>query len=215
MLAAPPDTPVISPVLISAVAMVVLLLLHVPPVIVLLSVTIVPSQTVVVPVIGAVGFTVTVVVAVQPAAVIYTIEVVPADTPVTIPDDMPIVATPASPELHVPPAGASLSAVILPWQTVVFPVIADGSVFIVTVVVAMQPAVVVNLIITFPADAPYTIPATASTVAIAVLLLLQVPPVVASLNIVALPAHRVVLPVTGVIGFTVTVVVAKQPVGIV
>lgn len=92
-----------------------------------------------------------------------------------------------------------------------FPVIADGSVFTVTVDVAIQPAVVVYLIIAPPADTPDTIPAITSTVAMVVLLLLHVPLMVASLNVVVLPAHMVVLPVTGVIGFTFISVVAEQP----
>jgi hypothetical protein len=213
--AVPPDTPVISPVVTFAIATVVLLLLHVPPNIALLSVIVVPWHTVVVPVIGATGFTVTVVVAIQPADVVYTIAVVPADTPDTMPDDNPTVATPGVPELHVPPVGTSLRVVVLPWHTVVFPVIADGSVLTVTVVEALHPARVVYFTIVLPVDMPYTTPAVTSTVATELLLLLHVPPVGESLSVVVLPAQIIVLPVTGTIAFTVTVVVATQPAAVV
>lgn len=51
-------------------------------------------------------------------------------------------------------------------------------------------------------------------VAIVVLLLVQVPPVDASLNALALPMHTRVLPVIAPgNAFTVTVATAKQPVG--
>ncbi len=170
---------------------------------------------VIVPVICATGFTVIVVEAVQPAAVVYTITVVPGDTPPIVPDDRPMVATPGVAAFQVPPAGISLNVAVLPWHTWVVPDIADGSVFTVTVVEAVQPAVVVYLMITLPVATPDTIPLAASTTAMLVLLLLHVPPVGESLNVVMLPAHIVLLPVTGVIALTVTVVVALQPVGIV
>ena len=79
----------------------------------------------------------------------------------------------------------------------------------------MQPVVVVYVIIAVPFVTPETAPDEMSTVAIAVLLLLHVPPLVASLNVVVLPAQTVVMPVIGAMGFTVTVVVAAQPVDIV
>ena len=60
-------------------------------------------------------------------------EAVPADTPVTTPDAEPTVATPVLPEVHVPPAVASLSVVVSPAQTTAVPVIADGSGLTVTV----------------------------------------------------------------------------------
>ena len=65
---------------------------------------------------------------------------------------------------------------------------------------------------------PLAIPVTTpliSIVATAVLELLQVPPGVASFNAVVKPWQTVVVPVTGESGFTVTVVVAKQPPGFV
>ena len=46
-----------------------------------------------------------------------------------------------------------------------------------------------------PAVIAVTIPVVASMVAIAVLLLLQLPPLVASLSVVVVPGHTVVVPV--------------------
>ena len=65
-----------------------------------------------------------------------------------------------------------------------------------------------------PADTPVTIPVTEPTVPILVGLLLQVPPVVASLKGVVAPAQTLVIPVgAGGPGLTVSVRVAVQPVG--
>ena len=59
--------------------------------------------------------------------------------------------------------------------------------------------------VTVPPLTPLTIPVTDPTVAIAVLLLLQVPPVVVSLKVVVAPGHVLGTPVIGPgDGFTVT-----------
>ena len=50
----------------------------------------------------------------------------PADTPVTIPEDEPIVATPVDPETHVPPP-ASLKVVVDELQREAVPEIAAGN----------------------------------------------------------------------------------------
>ena len=81
--------------------------------------------------------------------------------------------------------------------------------------VAAQP-VPVNLYVmaAVPADTPVIIPVDKPAVAIPVLPLLQVPPVVASLNTVAAPTQTVAVPVMGEgNGLTVTVTVVLQPVG--
>lgn len=69
--------------------------------------------------------------------------------------------------------------------------------------------------VTIPAATPVTAPAPA-TVAIAVLLLVQLPPVTDGVRVMLLPAHKVVgpliVPATGS-GFTLSVAVAAQPVG--
>jgi hypothetical protein len=62
--------------------------------------------------------------------------------------------------------------------------------------------------------AAVTIPELLPIAAIAVLSIVQVPPLVASVNAVVNPAQTLVVPViVGGIGYTVTVVVAVQPVG--
>ena len=58
--------------------------------------------------------------------------------PVTIPVDDPIVAMPVDPEFHVPPP-ASIKDVVRPAHTTGVPLIADGSAFTVTIVVAGTP----------------------------------------------------------------------------
>jgi len=65
-----------------------------------------------------------------------------------------------------------------------------------------------------PPDTPVTTPVPATTVAIAGVALLHVPPAVASANVLVKPMHTVVVPViTAGNGLTVTVAVLKQPVG--
>ena len=65
-----------------------------------------------------------------------------------------------------------------------------------------------------PAATPVTIPVTEPTVALAVLLLVHVPPVVTSVNVVVVPVHTFSVPVIGLtdVGVTVTTVVTSQPV---
>ncbi len=134
------------------VATATLALLHVPPVVVLVSVVPVPIHVVSVPPIAAgSAFTVTTVVAVpaqpNPLVTVYVITVVPADTPVTTPV-APTVATPALLLLHVPPVVA-LARVVVPFEHIVVPpVIAAtvGSGFTVITLVAVavpQPLVMV------------------------------------------------------------------------
>lgn len=65
-----------------------------------------------------------------------------------------------------------------------------------------------------PAATPVNTPLVEPIVPTAILLLLQLPPVIPSINVIVLPEHTVVGPVIGPgAGFTVTVVVTKQPVG--
>ena len=66
-----------------------------------------------------------------------------------------------------------------------------------------------NVIIVVPAAMPATMPVREPTVAVAVVLLLQVPAPLASLSAVVLPVHTVVVPVMAAgSGTTFTVVVA-------
>ena len=67
------------------------------------------------------------------------IEAVPRDTPVTIPVDGSMVATPVLPDVQVPPVTVSLSPDVAPRQTNGLPVITTGAVATVTVTVERQP----------------------------------------------------------------------------
>ena len=58
--------------------------------------------------------------------------------PETIPVELPMVAMPVDPDVHVPPPEL-LSVVVAPAQTLPEPVIADGSGFTVTTVEVIQP----------------------------------------------------------------------------
>lgn len=60
---------------------------------------------------------------------------VPGETPVTIPDDEPMVATVVVALLHVPPGAGSDKVVVKPWHTCKAPVIAPGEEFTVIVFV--------------------------------------------------------------------------------
>ena len=66
----PMATPAAMPVPLLIVAVEVLLLVHVPPLMALLSLVVPPTHTIVVPVIGATGFTVTVAYAAHPAGAV-------------------------------------------------------------------------------------------------------------------------------------------------
>ena len=83
------------------------------------------------------GLTTTNAVAIQPVDNVYVMVAVPAATPVTVP---PLtLATPALLVLHVPPLVASLNEVVRPAHTDMVPVIAAGTGFTSTMVVAIQP----------------------------------------------------------------------------
>src|SRR5579872_1952778 len=90
---------------------------------------------------------------------------VPAVMPVTTP--LKTAATAGLLVLHDPPGTASASNVELPSHTPGVPVMGDGT-LTVTVVDAIQPAVVVKVIPAVPGATPDTTPLTGYTVAIAV-----------------------------------------------
>jgi hypothetical protein len=188
----------------------------VPPGELLLNVDVRPAHILVLPaIVAGNGLTVTVTVRKQPVGKVYVIVEVPPLLPVTIPLPEPIPAIEELLEVHVPPAVLSVNAVVCPTQIAVAPMIASGSGFTVTVVVAEQPALVYIIgTLQLPNKPPLTTPPDV-TVAHKVLPLVQVPPVVASLNVVENPAHITVLPVIGAgVRLTVIVVVAMQPVPI-
>jgi len=135
----PADTPVMIPVPAPTVAKPVLLLVHAPPRVVLLNVTVLPTHTFVVPVItGRAALTVAIAVARQPATV-YDILDVPADIPVITPVAPPIAATPVVPEVHTPPGVVLDSVDVEVAHKVSVPVIGSGPVVTVTTAVRAQP----------------------------------------------------------------------------
>ncbi len=134
----PSEIPETSPDAEPTVAIVVLLLLQVPPVTASLNVDEAPVQKSVFPEIADTGFTVTVEVAIHAVGAVYVIIVVPPVIPVTVPD-VPTVATPELLLLHPPPAVASVRFVDSPSQTLAVPVTDAGNGLIVTVVFPSVP----------------------------------------------------------------------------
>ena len=117
----------------------------------------------------------------------------------------PTVATPAFELDHVPPEVAFVLVIVLPTNTVVGPPIAEGVAFTVKDIVAVDVPTLYDMVTT-PALIPVTIPVVRPTVAIAVLLLLHVPPVAALVSVRLLPTHTLGVPVMGVIPPAVTVI---------
>ena len=120
--------------------------------------------------------------------------------------ELPIVIT-ADDALHVPPGVADANVVAEYRQTLVLPVIAAGSEFIVTVVVVVQPAEYDIMAVPGP---PETLPD--AETGIVVLLLLHVPPGVPEDSAIGCPWHTAPPHVIAAgSGFMVTVVVCEQP----
>lgn len=119
-MALPAETPVTIPV-DPMVAIEVLVLVHVPPPVLFVSVVVDPAHTLAVPPIAAGDeFTNTVRVSASephPFVTVYVIIDDPAPTPVTIPVPDPIVATDGEPLVHTPPVTELVSVVVCPVQT--------------------------------------------------------------------------------------------------
>jgi hypothetical protein len=117
----PAATPVTTPS-VSTVPIAMSLLLHVPPVVIVANVVVLPRHTVDAPVIVAGNwFTVTSLVISQPELILYVIVAIPSETPVHIPVDDTIVATAALLLVHVPPVGVAVNVPVLPTHTAVAP----------------------------------------------------------------------------------------------
>lgn len=138
MLAVPADRPVTVPS-VATEARVGTLLLHVPPAVASVRLTVEPTHIGALPVIAVIGLTVTTTVFWQLAPVIYDINAVPPLTPVTTPVVGATVATATSSVLQVPPVTLLCSVIVEPWHTGVLPVNAPGVAFTVTIVVTWQP----------------------------------------------------------------------------
>ncbi len=214
MVVVPGATPVTVPVDDPTVACAILLLLHVPPDVGSLRLTVAPlAHTVAGPVMAkGEGLTVISQVALQPAGNLKLMVSAPGLTPVTIPVE-PTIAKDVLLLLHAPPVVVSVKGVSNPLHTVGEPVIAAGCGFTDTSNVLVQPDGTVYFMVAEPKVTPVTLPAVGSTVATGLLLLLHVPGPVGSFNGVISPWHIVVLPPIGDgEALTVTGMVAKQPV---
>lgn len=122
------------------VAIAVLLLVHVPPGVELVSVAVCPVQTTDGPAIEPMAeLMFTVVVLLQPVPTAYVIKDVPLAMPVTIPVVLPIVATEVVADDHVPPDVVEASIVVLPTQVLVVPVMAAGRFITENALVVVQP----------------------------------------------------------------------------
>ena len=118
---------------------------------------------------------------------------VPGTAPHTVPDDgLDSVATAVLLLLHVPPGVVSPKVVDVPWHTLKMPVIAEGRPLIVTVTICVQPDPNEYVITDVPATAPHTVPKPVTV--IDGLLLVQVPPDVASLSVITEALHIVADP---------------------
>jgi hypothetical protein len=192
-----------------------LLLAHVPPAVALVSAPVVPKHTEAEPAIAA-GNACTVKerVTEQPVGSVYAIVTTPGLEPEISPDENPIPAIEVLLLTHVPPAVAEDNVVLNPWQIADTPVMAAGRGWTVTDFTAMQPVLRVYVIVVTPAATPDTTPVAGATDAIAVLLLLHVPPDTALANVEVAPTHTAEAPemAEGVL-LTVTTLVAMQPVG--
>ena len=132
--------PVMPPLTEPAVPMLLLPLVHVPPVSASVSSVVLSTHTFSIPDMAAgKGFTVNTVALIQPVAVsLYVMLEVPAMAPYTIPVPAPITALPLS-LLQVPRAVLSLRLVLNVKHICVAPVMMDGKGFTVTTVVMIQP----------------------------------------------------------------------------
>jgi len=208
------DVPGTKPVTIPVpeiVASAELLLVHVPPVVASLNGVEAPAQILSDPEIGVGdGFTVAITVVKQLVGKMYVINAVPGVTPLTTPAPVPTVATERLPLAHVP-VPKSLKDVVAPAHMEAVPDIDEGNGLTVIITARVQPVDAVKVIVDVPDIIPPTIPVPDPTVAVEVALLLQVPGVLASLNVVVSPAQTLEEPlISAGRGLTLTVVVVEQ-----
>jgi hypothetical protein len=140
MTVVPADTPVTTPVPLTAVATLVVPLVHVPPVVASVNVIVEPAQKAAdAGMVDGVVLTVTIAVAVQPVPNEYVIMAVPETTPVTIPLLVPTVATDVVPLVQFPLVVPSVKVIVVPEQKAAAPDIAVGKPFTVMTFVALHP----------------------------------------------------------------------------
>lgn len=133
----PADPPVITPVDELMVAIIMGLMLHVPPGVGSVTVSVEPTQTVPVPTLIGAGSALTVNTddVKQPPGSVYVIVVVPSAKVVTTPVEALMVATVVLLLVHVPPPDVCVSVAVLPRHALSVPSIAGGALFTVTTVV--------------------------------------------------------------------------------
>lgn len=118
---------VTTPEKVSMVAIVVLLLVHVPPETVLVSVVdTLGHNTAEPPIAEGGGTTLMLENVLQPVGNVYTMFEVPPEIPVTTPEVIPMLAMPGEVLLHVPPEEALVKPVVDPTQTIPEPLIVAG-----------------------------------------------------------------------------------------
>jgi hypothetical protein len=186
---------------------------QVPPVVGLESKVVDPTHTLAVPVTGSgSGLTVEITVVLQPVGNVYVTVVVPGAKPDTKPVVETMLVTAASPEAQVPPAVLLVSMPVPPAHNCNGPVIDGGFGLTVTAEVRKQPVGSWYVIVAVPDAMPVTKPVIGPTVAIAVLLLLQLPLAVADVSVICDPAHIFAGPViTEGKGLMVAVAADMQP----
>ncbi len=134
----------------------------------------------------------------------------PVLIPVTTPEAS-TVALEGLPLVHVPPGTGFVSVIVEPIQTVLLPDMGPGAALTVTDFVLLHPSFVYD-IVTTPADTPFTSPPVAVTVAIALLLLLHMPPAVRLASVMVVPAQSDDGPMMAEgEAFTVSVFDVRQP----
>jgi hypothetical protein len=188
------------------------LLLHVPPLTCDNAVIVSPTIIIDGAVINGVTFTSIDFVLKQPLDVVYVIVDTPSSTPVTTPPET--VALPMSELLH-DPEPAAVNVTVDPSHTLVGPVIAGAAALTATVLMLRQPVPNAYVMFVEPTDTPPTIPVVLPTDAIALLALLQVPPLTLLLSVIVVPIHTLIEPVllvlAGNAALTVTTAVLEQP----
>jgi hypothetical protein len=105
-----------------------------------------------------------------------------------------MVAIVALPLLHVPPDVRSVNVVITPWQIIFVPVMATGVVFTVNESVDLHDPIVYEIVV-LPADIALNIPVPAPIVALAVALLVHVPPATVLASVAVVPVQAEIGPV--------------------
>lgn len=210
----PPTVPVAPPI----VAVAGVLLSQVPTPDASVRLAVVPGHTDSTPPIAAGdGFTVSTFVVVQPVDVsVNVIVVVPATTPPIVPVAPPIVAVAGVLLTHVPAPDASVNVTDVPGHTASAPPMAAGKGFTVSIFVVVHPVdVSVNVMVVVPATTPPIVPVPPPIVAVAGVLLTQVPTPEASVNVADVPGHtESAPPMPAGNGFTVSTAVAEQPVAV-